>query len=324
MPTVLILGATGYLGLPLAQSLLRSGNYTVYGLARSAAKAKTLTQNEIIPVIGDVSDPSTFTNLISSVPIDVVIDTTSAYESASTLLDALIAASKSRKAALSKEGAVGPKLGFVYISGTWAHGDTGDTPVSDTIPPNTSLAKGTPPRAVGWRPAHERAVLAARDVLDVAIVRPAEVYGRTSWLFSTYWSAMLEAAKSGSTQPFQVPANFDSRPAVIHVDDVVSGTHLAIDRIHGLLGDWPVFDLVAETVLVRDLMEGAKKSFGLKGKLEYAGTQDNPFYEAMGLVTNVQSTRAAIVLGWQAKRQNFILQIDTYVKAWAAAQEESK
>lgn len=324
MPTALILGATGYLGLPLAQSLLRSGNYTVYGLARSAAKAKTLTQNEIIPVIGDVSDPSTFTNLISSVPIDVVIDTTSAYESASTLLNALIAASKTRIATLSKGGAVGPKLGFVYISGVWVHGDTGDTPASDTIPPSSGLAKGTPAKAVGWRPAHEQAILAARDVLDVAVVRPAQIYGRTGWLWSTYWGAMLGAAKSGSTEPFQVPADFNSRPAIAHLDDIVSGTHLTIDRIHGLLGDWPVFDLIAETVLVRDIVEGTKKSLGLKAKLEYAGTQNNPYFEAMGLVTNYQSSRAATVLGWQPKRQNFILNLDTYVKAWAAAQEESK
>lgn len=324
MPTVLILGATGYLGLPLAQSLLRSGSYTVYGLARSAAKAKTLTQNEIVPVMGDVSDPSTFTDLISSVPIDVVIDTTSAYESASTLLKALTSASKARMAALSKDGAVGPKLGFVYVSGSWVHGDTGDVPTSDTVPPNTSFAKGTPAKAVGWRPAHEQAILASRDVLDVAIIRPAQIYGRTGWLWSTYWGAMLGAAKSGSSEPFQVPAEYDSRPAITHVDDVVSGMHLAIDRVHGLLGSWPVFDLIGETVLVRDLMEGAKKSLGLKGPLEYAGTQNNPYFEAMGLVTNYHSSRAATVLGWQAKRLNFILKLDTYVKAWAAAQEEPK
>ena len=42
MPTVLVLGATGYLGLPFAQLLLRSGNYTVYGLARSPEKGKSL------------------------------------------------------------------------------------------------------------------------------------------------------------------------------------------------------------------------------------------------------------------------------------------
>ena len=323
MPTVLILGATGYLGLPLAKSLLRSGNYTVYGLARTPAKAKTLVQNEIFPVIGDVSDPSSFTHLISSAPIDVVIDATSAYEGAGALLDAITAASKSRISTLAKEGSTGPKLGFVYISGSWVHGNQ-NTPTSDTVPPGTTLAKGKPATAVGWRPAHEQAILAARDVLDVAIVRPSQMYGGTSWVWSTYFGPLLAAGKSGSTETIQVPADSTARPSIVHVDDVVSGTHSVTDRIHGLLGSWPVFDFVGETVLLRDILEGAKKSLGVKAVLDYAGTQGNPFLEAIGLTTNNQSSRAAIVLGWQAKKHSFIQNLDIYVKAWAAAQEETK
>ena len=159
MPTVLVLGATGYIGLPFAQSLLRSGNYTVYGLARSPEKgmcrlsprftnrqifqssyrststeliwekktadskgiltAKTLTANEIVPLIGDLSDLNKIAGLITSVPIDIVVDTSSAYESAAPLLDTLIAVSKSRIETLAKEGHSAPKLGFVYVSGTW-------------------------------------------------------------------------------------------------------------------------------------------------------------------------------------------------------------
>ena len=323
MPTALILGATGYLGLPLAKSLLRSGNYTVYGLARTPAKAKTLVQNEVVPVIGDVSDPSSFTHLISSVPIDVVIDATSAYETAPEILKAVSAASKSRIATLAKEGSSVPKLGFVYISGSWVHGNH-TTPVSDTVPPGTSLAKAKPATAVGWRPAHEQSILAARDVLDVAIVRPSQMYGGTSWVWNTYFGPLLAAGKSGSTETIQVPADSTARPSIVHVEDVVSGVHGATDRIHGLLGSWPVFDLVGETVLLRDIMDGAKKVLGVKAALEYAGTQGNPFLEAIGLTTNNQSSRAAIVLGWQAKRQSFVQYIDTYVKAWAASQEEPK
>lgn len=323
MPTVLILGATGYLGLPLAKSLLRSGNYTVYGLARTPAKAKTLVQNEVIPVIGDVSDPSKFTHLISSVPIDVVIDATSAYEAASGILSAVSAASKSRMATLAKEGSSVPKLGFVYLSGTWVHGNH-DAPVSDMVPPGTSLAKAKPATAVGWRPAHEQSILAARDVLDVAIVRPSQIYGGTSWVWNTYFGPLLSAGKSGSTEPIQVPADLNARPSIVHVDDVVSGVHGVIDRVHGLLGSWPVFDLIGETVLLRDIMDGAKKSLGVKASLEYAGTQGNPFLEAIGLTTDNRSSRAAIVLGWQAKKQHFVQNLDIYVKAWAAAQEEPK
>ena len=42
-----------------------------------------------------------------------------------------------------------------------------------------------------------------------------------------------------------MPADFNFHPAV---------THLATNRIHGLLGDWPIFGLIGETVLIRDLM----------------------------------------------------------------------
>ncbi len=55
MLRVLILGTTGYIGSALAGSLLCSGQYTFYGLARSEAKAKQLAVAEIVPVIGSVS-----------------------------------------------------------------------------------------------------------------------------------------------------------------------------------------------------------------------------------------------------------------------------
>jgi nucleoside-diphosphate-sugar epimerase len=38
MPRILIVGATGYIGQALALDLLRSGNYEVYGIARSEVK----------------------------------------------------------------------------------------------------------------------------------------------------------------------------------------------------------------------------------------------------------------------------------------------
>ncbi|MCJ1468243.1 hypothetical protein MMC07_006871 [Pseudocyphellaria aurata] len=321
MPNVLILGATGYIGFPLAQSLLRSGNYTVYGLARNAAKANHLTLHEITPIRGDVSDISTFSPLIASAPIDIVVDTTNAYEHASTILNALIAASKSRIESLAREGTAGPKLGFVYTSGSWVHGSPKD-PVSDLHPIGTSLSKGTPAKIVSWRPRHEQAILAAPDVLDVAIVRPAEIYGCESPLWGTYWSALVASARSESpAKSIKLPVGPTARPPIVHVDDVVSGMHAAVDRVHGLLGSWPVFDLVGETVQVREVMEGIRAVLGLTAELEYVGTQSNPFFEAMGLVSNSsESGRARIVLGWEPKRRAFLMKLALYVAAWEAAQ----
>ena len=319
MPTVLVLGASGYIGLPFAQSLLRSGNYTVYGLARTAEKAKILTINEIIPIIGDLIEADKIKELISSVPIDIVVDTTSAYESAVSLLETLTNVSKSRIQTLADEGHATPKLGFIYVSGTWVHGAP-DTAVSDLNPVGTSLSKARPKSVSEWRCKHEQAILAARDVLDVAIVRPSQVYGRTGWIWGSWFTPLLEAKKSGSTAPVEIPTNLDSRPAIVHVDDVVSGMHAITDRIHGLLGSWPVFDLTTEIVAVKDIVGRAATILGVKAPLKHTGSQ-NPFHEAMNVVANEESGRARIVLGWEAKRTAFILNLSTYVKAWEAAQE---
>ena len=319
MPTVLVLGATGYIGLQFSQSLLRSGNYTVYGLARTADKARTLTINEITPIIGDLNDTAQLTSLISSTPIDIVVDTTSAYESAAPLLEALISVSKSRIQTLANEGYATPKLGFVYISGTWVQGAP-ETPVSDLHPVGSSLSKSAPPDISAWRPKHEQAILAARDVLDVAIVRPSQVYGRAGWIWSSWWGPLLEAKKNKTTKAVEIPTKPASRPAIVHLDDVVSGMHAVTDRIHGLLGSWPVFDLIGETVLIKDVMEGTRAALGVEAPLNYIGSQ-NPFHEAMSVVANEKSSRAKIVLGWEAKRQSFIRDLTVYVKAWEAAQE---
>lgn len=150
------------------------------------------------------------------------------------------------------------------------------------------------------------------------------MHGRSSWVWSALWGPLAGAAKSGTTEKVKVTSDYDSRPGIIHVDDVVDGVHKATDHVQGLLGDWPIFDLVGEHVLIRDVMEGAKKVLGVKGSLEFVGTQGNPFFEALGLVNNNQSSRANIVLGWEAKHRNFLLNLETYVRAWVAAQEEQK
>lgn len=321
MPNVLILGATGYLGLALGQSLLRSGNYAVWGLARSQDKAKVLTANEITAVVGDVSDSAILTKIIASADIDIVVDATSAYEQAATILKTVVSAAKTRQAALAKENAVGPKLGFVYTSGSWVHGSPAGR-VSDLSAVGNSLAKGSPATVVGWRPGHEQAILAARDTLDVAILRPAAIYGRASWVWSTWWGRVLAAKKHGSSDTIQVPADRTARTGTIHVDDVVSGFHAAIDRLDGRLGPWPVFELLSETFSVVEIMEATKAALGVKAPLHYAGSQGNPFLEALSLVANIDGSRARIVLGWEAKRKDFLQNLPVYIKAWESTQED--
>ncbi|KAL4747589.1 hypothetical protein BDW72DRAFT_182419 [Aspergillus terricola var. indicus] len=322
MPNILILGGSGYIGLALSQSLVRSGNYTVWGTARTPEKARLLLQNEITPTTDkDVTDPVTLSNIVLENDIDIVADITSAYEQASHILQGVIRAATARRDALADENLVGPKLGFVYCSGSWVYGSPSER-VSDLSPVGSvCLSKGKAATAVAWRPAHEQAVLAARDILDVAILRPSTIYGRGSWDWNTWWSGILKAKKDNNdSDPIQIPAYITTRTGIVHVDDVAAGFHEAIDRIDGGLGGWPVFDLVAETVGIQEIIEGVKAALGVAAEAEYTGTHGDVFLEAMGLVSKNDAARARTVLEWEPKRKDFVLNLPVFVRAWEAAQ----
>jgi nucleoside-diphosphate-sugar epimerase len=321
MPNVLILGGSGYLGLAVGQALVRSGNYSVWGTTRSADKAKTLETNEVTPVVGEATNPEWLANTIAANHIDTVIDATQAYEQAGAILGGIITAAQKRADALAAEKSVGPKLGFIYTSGSWVHGSPSRR-VSDLTVPGTSASPDKPATAVGWRPAHEQAILAARNVLDVAVLRPCAIYGRGSWVWGVWWSPLLAAAKANNTSdPVQVPADATARTGTVHVDDLADAFVRAADRLDGQLGSWPVFDIGAETLPIGEIMEAAAKVLGVKASLVYGGTHDNPFLEALSLVSNSDTARARTVLGWEPKHRDFIQKIAVTVSAWRSVQE---
>ena len=318
MPNVLVLGASGYMGLAVGQALLRAGTYTVVGSARTPENATKLRLNEITPVEVNIVDPASLSKTIEANHIDTVIDCSSAYDDASKILEGIVAAGKAKLSAFTKAGSVGPKLGFVYASGSWVHGSP-DRRVSDLTPVGNDLAPAKAATAVAWRPAHEQSILAARDILDVAILRPSLTYGRASWAWA-YFGPLL-AAKSDSSEPIQIPADAAARTSLVHVDDLAAAFVNATDRIDGRLGSWPVFDIFTQTLAVPEVLEAAKKALAIKAPLEYAGTMGNAFLEALSLVCNAENSRARSVLGWEPKRVDLIGDMPAIIQAWKAAQE---
>ncbi|KAL4890164.1 NAD dependent epimerase/dehydratase family protein [Aspergillus ambiguus] len=318
MPNVLILGATGYIGLALAQSLRRGGTYTVWGTARTPEKAKLLMANEVFPVGGDITDSQTLSGMITGNQIDIVVDASSAYDKASQILNGVVHAGNARRQALAAEGIVGPKLGFLYISGTWVHGSPSSR-VSDLSPVGSRQSKGKPAPVAAWRPAHEQAILATRDILDAAIVRPGDVYGRSSPGWTPLWEVLQKSLESDPGTRVQIPAAAAARIGTVHVDDVAAGLHTAVDHLGGQLGSWPVFDLVTETVSIVEIMETAKAVLGVEALLDYIGPVGDPFMEAMSCASKLDASRARYVLGWTPKRTEFLLNLSVYIKAWLAA-----
>src|SRR5256885_11650695 len=143
---VLVTGATGYTGFAVATALRRAG-HLVWGLVRSDPKASRLARHEVQPVIGDLAEPKSYSQVACDCPLlvhtafgysaDGVAQDRTAIE---TLLDA------------GRRG--GQPKTLIFTSGAWVYGDTGDRRVDET----TQLH---PPKPVAWRPAHEPPALQA-------------------------------------------------------------------------------------------------------------------------------------------------------------------
>jgi nucleoside-diphosphate-sugar epimerase len=321
MSRVLVLGATGFIGQKVALSLLRSGNYLVYGLARSAAKAQELAALEIIPVIGSATEPSAYVPFIKEKRIDLVINAAELGPDTRILLNALkgIAA---EKAAQAKElGVRAGKLGLIYVSGTWVHGSSLER-VNDRDYVANVAAPTQPCELISYRPNVEQEVLAASDLLDVVVVRPAVVYGGNNWIFSLYFNPLKEAAQSNSTSA-SIPADPESQIGLVHVDDVATGIHLLADKLELISGTnvHPIFDLQTSQESIFILVEAAARHLGFRGKIEFNGTAGNAFAEALSTSGNCQSGRAKAILGWEPKRIGMVHNMDLFVMSWNAAQK---
>lgn len=329
MPRILILGATGFIGNALSRSLLRTGNHHVWGVARTPEKARALSIQEITPVLcpNPVDEPAAYVDVIRNEHIDVVVDATGANAGVLKILEHIKSVGRERLEEAKKSGVSLPKLGFVYTSGMWVHGES-KTPMSDLTPVGCALAPSKPADLVAARPGWEQKVLDARDVLDVAVVRPALVYGLDSWITGLFFGPIVEAARSNpQPESVQMPMTEDARPALVHIEDVASGMRKLVEKLPVLSGTGvhPVFDLMTSQEGYRDIAEGAAKAVGFEGRIDLTGPpKDDVFLRAMSTSLNGDSARARQLLGCQPRKVGLVQSIGVYARAFAASVEKSK
>ncbi|KAF5641525.1 hypothetical protein F25303_6869 [Fusarium sp. NRRL 25303] len=322
MPKVLIIGATGYLGSRICNVLINSGQHRVYGIARNEAKAKSLAVAEVTPVTcpDPINEPDSYLNAIRNFNIDVVVDVSGANQESAKFLADVKAIGQER---LNKAESTGlthaPKLGFIYCSGTWVHGSS-DKLVNDLD--IVGLEATTPPAPlIAWRVAHENAVLTASDVLDVAVLRPALIYGGESTIWTAFFLPLLQASRHRSLDTLRIPLSVDSRPGLVHVSDVATGFQKAIEKLSLINSSsvYPVFDLVTSQESMSEMFAALASHWGCKGRWELVGSGNDLFAEAMGTSFRGSSDRAKQLLGWQPTRVNgFVADMDIYADAFAS------
>ncbi|TFY67336.1 hypothetical protein EVG20_g3978 [Dentipellis fragilis] len=245
---VFVLGASGFIGLPVSRALNRAG-HVVYGLTRTKEKANQLAADEIYPVIGDPEKPEEWTYILSD--IDVVIEalggTANISVLGSSILNAVSAAAKMRPVGT-------PKLTYIYTSGTWIHGDDRENVVSDTTPITNPVG------LLKWRPALEQAVL-NDTVLNGIIVRPGLLYGGSASLLAP----LFKSASEGKVKWYGTPGG---RYSVVHFDDVAD-LYVRVAEKAQLVGGM-VFDAVNnQTESVDDFLQKLIEVSGAGGPYEY-------------------------------------------------------
>jgi nucleoside-diphosphate-sugar epimerase len=168
--TVLVTGATGFLGTSLVRRLLSDGD-PVRVLARSPARARPLTDGGAELVVGDITDRQAVAAAVADVGV--------VYHLAGRLLEPGVPAAEYRRTHVE-----GTKLllaccrsergleRFVHCSTTGVLGVTGDRPADETAPLRpTNVYEATKAEA-------ELAVRDAwREGFPAVIARPGLVYG---------------------------------------------------------------------------------------------------------------------------------------------------
>jgi nucleoside-diphosphate-sugar epimerase len=275
---VLLTGATGYIGSAVADALQVAG-HQVIGLARSVPAANRLEALGIRSYRGDLAQPES----IAQAARDAggVIHTASTGNADAPEIDR-----RAVEAILTAlEGTQKP---FVYTSGVWVLGNTGDQVADEESP----LA---PTPLAAWRTAVEEQVLTAaqRGVRSV-VIRPAIVYGRGGGLV-----AMLvrSAREHGAARYIGTGEN---RWPLVHVDDLANLYRLALER--GPAGSLFIA-ASGPAIRLREIAEAASLAAGVGGRtqawpIEEARQELGPLADALALDQQVTGAKATRVLGW--------------------------
>eukprot|EP01112_Ceratiomyxa_fruticulosa_P022194 TRINITY_DN805_c0_g2_i1.p1 TRINITY_DN805_c0_g2~~TRINITY_DN805_c0_g2_i1.p1 ORF type:complete len:295 (-),score=74.52 TRINITY_DN805_c0_g2_i1:81-965(-) len=290
--SVLVIGASGFIGFGAARAFRRAG-YTVYGLIRRPEKQADLWKNEIIPVIGNATDVSTYKEVVEKAQIIVWAGIDSSSDDADPVRDIgpLI-----KLAETSHKDPLLPPKTFIYTSGCMVYGH--DERIRDENWPisNTVYA--------GKRRAIETHLLNSKGVYPI-VFRPGWVFGYD-----------LGPAKF----LFEVPADkkkqlygkhHDIKFSWVHVDDLGDAYVAAAKHAKKVAGE--IFNIVGydKPKFVDLLLKGAELA-GSKIEIEFLPSRGT-FYDELLDATVVLSPQKAIdLLGWTPKVYGFFENLEIY------------
>jgi|HubBroStandDraft_2_1064218.scaffolds.fasta_scaffold150766_2 nucleoside-diphosphate-sugar epimerase len=278
---VFLTGATGYIGTSVAEELQRAG-HKVTGLARTPEKAKHLETRGVRATLGDLLKPETIA--ASAQAAEGVIHTASTNDANASQADAAVV-----RAILNVLAGTGKP--FIYTSGVWVLGSTGEKIADEHTPVN-------PTPLVAFRPAIEQEVLGSKDSgVRSIVIRPALVFGRGGSIPKMLADSAREAGAA------RYVGDGKNHWPFVDVDDLAALYVLALEKAPpGSLyhaADGPSYRVL-------EVAEAASIGAGAKGKtqswpLEEARKTLWAFADALVLDQQVSGEKARKELGWSPR-----------------------
>lgn len=212
---ILVTGATGFVGSHLADRLLALG-HTVRALTRSTSSTKWLKDKPIKVVQGNMLDVDSLKEAVTGVDVIIHIAGVTAAKNKKGFYDGNQLSTRGLLDA-AKKFSPGLKQ-FIHASSQTAIGPSLDgSPVSETTPPHPITTYGMSKRAA------EEECERARQDFPVTILRLAAVYGPRDTAILTFFQTVRKGLKP-------LIGFSDKYVNLVHVDDVVQGFELALNR----------------------------------------------------------------------------------------------
>jgi nucleoside-diphosphate-sugar epimerase len=285
-------GATGYIGTAVASALLNAG-HELTAVARPGSDTGPLEMAGVKVVRGVLSDLAKIAGVISA--HDTVVHTAADHsrmaDADADAIDAILPISKDLES-------------FVYTSGVWVFGNTGDRMVDEE-------SELDPLPIVAWRPSHEARVLEGGHG-RAAVVRPGCVYGGRQSLLRDWFAA----AERGD--PIPIVGDGDNHWALVHQDDLADLYLRIIESrasgiFHGVDDSRPTMNEMAAAV---------NEASGNRGGTSHTDLEDarkelGPFADALALDQHVSSRETRSALQWEPS----IGFIEGIERQWAEWQE---
>ncbi|HEX2208268.1 MAG TPA: NAD-dependent epimerase/dehydratase family protein [Longimicrobium sp.] len=289
--TVFVTGGTGYIGTEVVRALLAAG-HDVQGLARSPDAAAKLLAAGAEVVWGTLEELVILSR--GARAADAVIHLGATGDEDQAEVDAAAVSAMLN----AVEGTGKP---FIYTSGIWVLGNTGETVADEDAPLN-------PAEIVRWRAEVEATLRGAADwAIRSVVVRPAVVYGRGG---GTPGWFVASARKKGAVR---YVGDGSQRWPFVHVDDLADLYVLALDAPAATV----LNAAAGPSIPVCEVAEAAAEANGAVAEpwpLEEAREVLGVYADALILDQQV-SAEAAVDLGWKPSRPSVLhdLRAGSYV-----------